>query len=175
MTIAELWNPLGTLVSRGFSALARIMLKAGRRGIPRVRTNKESEKAMATVKTEKSRTAKEHAPDAETPAGDRKSNCPKKVRKVNLKDLVDDDDDGDKLVGGVAGALLGGVAGALLGGILGVVAESFKSASSDDDYEVEVDEDGNIEVGGADDADDDEAACEDEEEGEADDEDDEEA
>ncbi len=116
----------------------------------------ESEKSMATIKTKKVKTAKRLALGLESPAGDRASKHPKKLRKVNLKDLVGDDDDGnrdDKLVGGVAGALLGGVAGALLGGILGVMAESFKSAASDDDYEVEVDEDGNIEVGSADDAD----------------------
>ena len=165
MTIEEPWNPLGTLVSMGFLALARIVLKAVRRGIPRVRTNKESEKEMATVKTKKAKTEKNHASGSETPMDDCKGQHPKKSRKINLKDLVDDNDDGgDKLVGGVAGALLGGVAGALLGGILGVVAESFKSAASDDDYEVDVDEDGNIAVGSVDDDDDDEAECEDEEE-----------
>ena len=96
---------------------------------------------MATIKTKKVKTAKRQALGLESPAGDSDRKHPKKHRKVNLKDIIDDDNDddvGDKLVGGVAGALLGGVAGALLGGVLGFMAESFKSAASDDDYEVEV-------------------------------------
>ena len=127
---------------------------------------------MATVKTKKVKTAKRLALGLESPAGDRASKRPKKLRKVNLKDLIgDDDDDGeDRLVGGVAGALLGGVAGALLGGVLGVMAESFKSAASYDDYEVEVDEDGNIEVGSADDDDEEDADDEEDDDGENDDE-----
>ena len=125
----------------------------------------ESEKAMATIKTKKVKTAKGLALGLESPADDRAGKHPKKLRKVNLKDLIDDDDvdsGDDKLVGGVAGALLGGVAGALLGGVLGVMAESFKSAASDDDYEVEVDEEGNIEVGSADDDDEEDDADEEE-------------
>ena len=132
----------------------------------------ESETAMATIKTKKVKTAKRQALGLESPAGERASKHPKKLRKVNLKDLIDDedDDDGDdKLVGGVAGALLGGVAGALLGGVLGVMAESFKSAASDDDYEVEVDEDGNIEVGSADDDDEEDADDEEDDDEEEDD------
>ena len=50
------------------------------------------------------------------------------------------------------------------------MAESFKSAASDDDYEVEVDEDGNIEVGSADDDDEEDADDEEDDDGENDDE-----
>ena len=63
----------------------------------------------------------------------------KRVPKSEVRD-IEDDDDSDPVVGGVAGALLGGVAGALLGGLLGVMAESFKSAA-DDDYDLDLDED----------------------------------
>ena len=63
----------------------------------------------------------------------------KRVPKSEVRD-IEDEDDSDTVVGGVAGALLGGVAGALLGGILGVMAESFKSAA-DDDYDLDLDED----------------------------------
>jgi hypothetical protein len=54
---------------------------------------KESENAMAMIKTKKAKTTKRQAPGSETPTGECTSKRPKKLRKVNLKDLIDDDDD----------------------------------------------------------------------------------